>query len=59
MESVTVVLSAQQLHVVAAALSELPYKVARPVIDAIDQQVQAQLAPTPKPAPLAVVKDEP
>lgn len=34
-------LNAQQLQVISAALCELPFRVAAPVIDAINKQIQS------------------
>lgn len=44
MESISLTISGKSLNVIGAALSELPYKVAKPVIDEIDKQVKEHLA---------------
>lgn len=43
MEQITLVISAQTLNTIGAALQELPYKVASPAIKEIDEQVQKHL----------------
>ena len=38
-------LSEEHLHVIGAALAELPYKVAAPVIMEMNRQIMAQMEP--------------
>jgi hypothetical protein len=42
MERVSLSLSAQQVHLIAAALSELPYRVSAPVIHDMQRQMEKQ-----------------
>lgn len=44
MEKFTLVISAQTLNTIGAALSELPYKIAAPAIQEVNEQVQKYLA---------------
>lgn len=39
----TLTLSDQHLHVIAAALAELPYRIAAPIVDEINRQVTAAM----------------
>jgi len=48
--SISITLPASQWHAIGSALSELPFKVAQPIILAIGQQMQAQEV---KPPPAA------
>ena len=43
----TITLEAQQWNAVMAALSEAPFKVAAPLIQAISEQLQGQQQPSP------------
>lgn len=43
METITLVISAQTLNTIGAALAELPYKVAAPALQEIQAQVDAHL----------------
>lgn len=43
MESVTIQISKPMLQIILAGLGELPYKVARPVVDEFDRQIQEQI----------------
>ncbi len=43
MEYITLKISAQALNTIGAALNELPYKIANPVIKEIDAQVQRHI----------------
>lgn len=44
MEKVNLVLSEQQLAVIAAGLQELPYRVSKPVLEEMQRQVSEQVA---------------
>lgn len=44
MEYIDLKISAQTLNAIGAALQELPYKLSKPAIDEIDQQVREHLA---------------
>lgn len=51
MDEITITLNRQHLQIIRAALGQLKYDAAEPVISHIGEQVQkAQIAPTP-PAP--------
>lgn len=43
-------LNEQQLNIVGAALGQLPYAQVAPTINAINAQIQAQMAPAETPA---------
>lgn len=48
MQTYTIVLTLQELSMIAQGLAELPYKYAAPVIGKLDEQIKAQSAPAPE-----------
>ncbi|GHG11285.1 hypothetical protein [Paracoccus aerius] len=42
MTVITLTFDDQQLQIIGAALNEMPHRIARPVIDHISQQIEAQ-----------------
>lgn len=55
-DSITLTVSPQVLNVIMTAVANLPFKDAAPVMQNLQQQIQAQLAP---PRPMAVVPSQP
>lgn len=47
---VTLILTDQHLQIIGAALAEMPYRVAAPVMDEINRQIAAQSAEKENPA---------
>jgi len=57
-DTITLIVTPPVLNTIMNALAALPFKDAAPVINTLQQQIQAQLAPPPQMRPVAVPPPE-